>query len=569
MSGSSTALAELSAAERSRLGLHTASPQDPVGAWRTARSRLMAWGWRHRLSLVTLAPLLAVTLVLRLWGLSHGPALADDEGTYLAQAWAVQHQHALAPYTYWYDHPPFGWLQLSVWTFITHAFGGGGLSVISGRRLMVAYAVLDAGLMFVLGRRLGMRRTTAALGVGLWALSPLAVGMSRMVYLDNLALPWVLAAFVLAASPRRDLWAQVASGLCFAAALLTKETSVLVLPALLLLLWQRSVRQTRTFCLTGFAAGLVLLAAAYPLLAVLKGELLPGAGHVSLVEALRFQFVSRPSTGSLLAAHTGSRQVLNGWLAQDRVLLLGGVLAMIPAAFVRRYRPLGAGLALLLIAAVRPGYLPEPLVITALPLCALCVAAALDAAWTSRPRRPSRPPGLRLSTAAALLVGAGLVVGPAWVDRDRKLAAIDQSAPTRGVEAWLESHRQSGRLLVDDTVWADLVSHGYRPAQVVWFYKLDFVNNLDPSVQRSIRSWSDFDIVLSTPVVRSALRDNTSNSLTVVRDALAHSSVLVTFGTGTQRIELRVVQHTPASTAPKAAGPAPVPAGPHVPVRRS
>jgi hypothetical protein len=223
------------------------------------------------------------------------------------------------------------------------------------------------------------------------------------------------------------------------------------------------------------------------------------------------------------------------------------VLCLVPALCTRRYRPIGVGLALLVIAAVRPGYLPQPLVITSLPLCALTIAAAIDTAWTALPAR-----------AGLLLLAAAVTVAPGWVRRDQALATIDQSLPTRGAESWLETHRQSGRLLVDDTVWADLVSRGYSSSQVVWFYKLDFVNNLDPSVRRSIHTWSDFDIVMSTPVVRSALRDDTPNSLTVVRQALQHSSVLATFGAGAQRIEIRAV-HQPAAV---------VPAGPHLSARR-
>jgi hypothetical protein len=525
----------LSDEERARLGLQTTTLDDPVGVWRSSRARLLAWGWRHRRSLAVLVPLMLMTALVRQWGLGHGPPLADDEGTYMAQAWAVQFQHGLAPYTYWYDHPPLGWLQLSVWTSLTDAFGGKGLSVLAGRQLMVIFSAVDAGLLFVLARRLNMRRSLAAVAVGLWALSPLAVGFSRMVYLDNLALPWVLAAFVLAASPRRDLMAHAASGLCFAAAVLTKETSALVLPALVLLLWQHSVRQTRVFCLTAFSAGAVLLTAAYPLLAVLKGELLPGAGHVSLLEALRFQFLSRPSTGSMLSAVSGSRRVLDGWLSLDGWLLLGGVIAVLPVLLSRRFRAVGLALALLLLAAIRPGYLPEPLVITVLPFSALAVAAACDLAWSARWK------AVRYGTAAAALAATVLVVTPAWANGNQALAAHDQTAPIIAAEHWLQQHPQTGRLLVDDTVWADLVSHGYQPSRVVWFYKLDFVNNLDPSVRRQIRSYRDLHIIVSSPILRSALQDNNARSFTLVREAVTHSTLVVTFGHGTQRIEIRAV----------------------------
>ncbi len=33
-----------------------------------------------------------------------------------------RHVHALAPYTYWYDHPPLGWIMLAGWTDIIPAF---------------------------------------------------------------------------------------------------------------------------------------------------------------------------------------------------------------------------------------------------------------------------------------------------------------------------------------------------------------------------------------------------------------------------------------------------------------
>ena len=61
--------------------------------------------------------------------------------------------------------------------------------------------------------------------------------LPRTSALDNVATPWVLAAFVFALSPRRHLWAGAAAGACFAVAVLTKETTVIVLLALLWQLW--------------------------------------------------------------------------------------------------------------------------------------------------------------------------------------------------------------------------------------------------------------------------------------------------------------------------------------------
>src|SRR5215203_537592 len=139
-------------------------------------------------------------------GMSSSPAWFDDEGTYVAQAWAVQTWHELAHYTYWYDHPPLGWLLIAAWTWPTHGFDR-TWSVVTGRELMLVVHVVSCLLVYVLARRLGLRRGFAALGVASFSLSPLGLHYQRMVLLDNIALAWLLAAFVLAASPGRRLTA--------------------------------------------------------------------------------------------------------------------------------------------------------------------------------------------------------------------------------------------------------------------------------------------------------------------------------------------------------------------------
>jgi Dolichyl-phosphate-mannose-protein mannosyltransferase len=548
--------------ERQRLGLPVDPPQDPIGSWRAWRAQLLAWLSRHRRSLTIVLPLFVVVAAVRLWGIGHGPALSDDEGTYVAQAWAVQVRHTLAPYTYWYDHPPFGWIQIAVWTWITGVFHGNGLDIVAVRRFMVGYAVIDAGLIYVLARRFGSRRTFAAVAVALWALSPLAVGYSRMVYLDNLALPWILASFVLAATPRRSLWAQVGAGACFAAGVLSKESMVILLPALAWIVWRNTNRKTRSFCLVGFASTGLLVLAIYPLLAVLRGELLPGHGHVSLVEALKWQFLTRPSSGSALHSGSGARVLLDQWLSLDGWLLGLGIAGAVGCLFVRRLRPLAATVLILVAIGLRPGYLPQPYVIALLPFAALAAAGAADAAVTGlreRPPVPVRPTARRdqLLTrwgrlgllAVAVAVLAGLV--PTWIRGNQALADTDQSAPVANAEHWLEQHAVAATrgphghdVLVDDTMWSDLVAHGMPQSRVVWFYKLDFVDNLDPSVRRRIHDYRDFRYVVLTPIIRNGLAQTSAPTYSLARQAIAHSKPVASFGTGAQRIEIRRVSST-------------------------
>jgi hypothetical protein len=491
----------------------------------------------HALSLGIAAVLLIVVGVVVGTGIGRYPGFSDDEGTYVAQAWAVRAHGTLAHYTYWYDHPPLGWLTLAAASWILGPLLHSGSAVGDGRAVMLLPALVSAALVFVLARRLGVRRPFAAGAVLLFALSPLAVSYLRMVFLDNFATPWVLGAFVLAASPNRRLWAYAGSGACFAAAVLSKETSFIVLPGLILALMQGVDRRTRSFCVTAFATMLGLLVVAYPLFALLKGELLPGAGHVSLLEAAAFQLAGRASTGSALQAGSLSHQLVAGWLAADPWLLGLGIAALPVGLWVRRLRPVALALLVMVVMALRPGYLPQPYVIALLPFCAVVAMGALDAGWT---RIRTDRLGQALFILAAVL-GVSLAIGPRWSAGDRLAMHGDATRPVLQAERWVQSHiNHRARILVDDTFYVNLVSSGFAPRfGAVWFYKLDFTTNLDPQVLRHLPGgWRSFDYVLSSNVIRSALAHN-PGSLSQVRQALAHSTMVATFGSGPNHVEVR------------------------------
>lgn len=526
-----------------------------------------AWVRRHRTSLVVLSCLLVVVGVVHGVGLAGSPGPVDDEGTYMAQAWAVQVRHALTPYTYWYDHPPLGWIQLAGWTFVTHAFSGATLAVVAGRRIMLLYALVDAALIYLIARRLRLSRVWASVAVLAFALSPLAVNYTRMVYLDNLAMPWLLAAFALALTPRRRLWTFGASGACFAVAVLSKETMLLFLPALVYQVWQRAHRSTRAFCVTAVVSVFGLLVAIYPLLALLKNELIPGRGHVSLSSAIAFQLNGRQSTGNPFNPSSQAHSLVAGWLHIDPWLPVAGLVCLPVGLYVRRLRPLAVAELIALLDVLRGGYLPVPFIIGILPFSALLLAGTGSTLqglvrWeTGRRAWAAVKGGVLLGAAGALLV----FVAPVWASGLHEQMATDQVTQTAQAESWVEHHvPRTDRLLVDDTVWVDLVDHGFnRPYEVVWFYKLGAVNNLDRSVRRTIgRGWRDFHYVIETLSMRAALVGSGSQALPQVAQAVAHSHPVATFGSGPDAVVIRRVSTstghgtgrdtTPASNATKA-----------------
>jgi hypothetical protein len=513
------------------------------------RSRLLEQLWARRISLAILVGLLIVVAVVHATGMARAPQRVDDEGTYVAQAWAVRHWGTLGHYTYWYDHPPLGWLLLAAWTSLTGAFGRAATAVAAGREFMLVLQLVSAALLYGVARRLGLRRLAAAGAVLAFSLSPLALGMHRAVYLDNIATPLVLAAFLLVLSPGHRLAAHAAAGLCLAGAVLVKETSLLLVPAVLWQYWQVSDRRTRRYSLILAGSLFALTGAAYLLYAALRGELLPGPGHVSLVDAVRFQLTGRASSGSPLNPDSLSRRTLELWLTQDP-WLLGAATVLVPAGLaIRRLRPVTAAFAIQAAMALRPGYLPVPLVIGMLPFASLLVVGVADTAWGRSTNTTvaatdvggGRPYGSRWLgpiLVAGCLAVAVVAVGPQWWWRDRDLMTTDPDRPFRQAEAWIAANvPHQARLLIDDALWVDLVERGYPPGQVIWFYKLD----TDRDIQgRYPRGWREFDYLVSTATLRGF-----PDSLPQAREALRRSRVVASFGRGTQRVEIRKVQASP------------------------
>ncbi|HEX8857395.1 MAG TPA: hypothetical protein VF752_17505 [Thermoleophilaceae bacterium] len=520
-------------ADLERLGLRPGAAPAP-GVDPDAPGSVRSWLGRRAASFALLAPVLALIGVVQVWGIGQFPARFDDEGTYVAQAWAVQHLGQLAHYTYWYDHPPLGWIVLALLGWPMHAFDGPGTAIAAGRALLVPITLLTAALLYAFARRLGMRKGFAALAVLAFGLSPLALNYHRMVWLDNLAMPWLIGAFVLALTPGRRLWAYAGAGACFAGAVLTKETVLLMLPALALAVWQSSERSTRRFCFAVFGATFLLLASIYPLYALIKGELLPGPGHVSLLQGVEFQLNGRAPSGSIFKAGTLSNYYVDGWLTLDKLLLGAGLASSVPGLLSRRLRVPAVAFLIQVLMMLRPGYLPAPYVIAMLPFAALLAAGAFDAIARWRPTWPSPRLSLAGPVIAAVAVATTVVVAaPRWAREDRRQMTTNADQPMQTAAHWLVRHApRSSTLIIDDTLWVDLVRQGFPRRNVVWYYKLGTDGTVDAKYPRG---WREFDYVVSSQMMRT---DRTAN----VRAALRNSRLVAGFGRGTSRVEIRRIR---------------------------
>jgi len=377
------------------------------------------------------------------------------------------------------------------------------------------------------------------------------VQFQKSVYLDNVATPWLLATFVLLSTRRRALSAFIGAGLCFAIAVLSKETYLLAAPAVLWVALRSAPRSTRRYALSLAGAVFALVMSTYLVLALLKGELFPGAGHVSLTDGIAFQLIRRVSSGSVLDSSSLAHQAVAQWLGLDTVLPVVSGIAAVAGLFSRRLRPFAVMYLVWVAVVFRPGYLPVPYVIMLIPFAALLTAGALDLAVTrgiarsgagTRTIRWGR--GWTAVPALVAAVAAVAVAVPSTAGQFRGIWQSDPDAAAAQAQAWLTTNVVPGqKVITDDAFWLDLVRSGQPRRDVVWYYKVD----TDPAVSGlAPNGWRDYTWLVSTQSLRQF-----PATFPVVSNALDHSYVVASFGQGDGRVDVRRVD--PASGTASAA----------------
>lgn len=278
---------------------------------------------------------LMVALLLLVAGITHGwnmfgfPYYENDEGTYMSQAWAVLELGELAPYTYWYDHAPAGWLLIALYTKLTGGFFAWGFSINTGRVLMLLLHLGSTLLLYIFAKRITGSKTVGIVAALIFALTPLGIAYRRRVLLDNIMTFWVLAAFCLVAAKQSRLRYAVSSALIMGLAVLTKEPAVFFIPGCLLLIWHQFDRKNRKMTATVWSVLVILVVAIYPLYALLKNEFFPSGTflggdypHVSLLETLAFQLGREDDNQAL-------QFVWWNWVRPDPVIMILGGLATV------------------------------------------------------------------------------------------------------------------------------------------------------------------------------------------------------------------------------------------------
>ena len=456
------------------------------------------------------------------------PFYQSDEGTYIANAWAILHG-MLQPYPYTYAHPPLGWIQIAGWIQLTGGFFTFGSAINSGRVLMLLYMLGSALLVYFITSRLSGSRSCALLAMVIFALSPLGAIYQREVLVDNIGTFWLLLSLYLMVVGESRLSYIVFAGISLGVAILSKESFLVFLPVMLYAAWLHATTFQRKFALVAFTYTAVSVSSSIVLLALLKGELFPTGflpwdhhQHPSLLTTL-FQHVPSPFV-------TGATS-WEIWKQNDLLLLIASSIAIainLVTGWTNRMYWLLALLAVSYWAFLLVSGNPYPYTILPLiPLMAINIAIALNAPlkWLCQHI------GFDLVRALLIFSLIGAFV-PSMIQYTQPTLAQNETVTQSNALYWIRNNvSQSAVVITNSYLYTDLheasdQGGSFPNAHIYWNAALD------PEVRGGLLhdDWNKIDYIVVDAQMLNDIKTPGGPMLLLDR-ALHHAILCVTYQT--------------------------------------
>lgn len=481
----------------------------------------------------------------------HYPAYFDDEGTYVAQAWAVMIKGQLSHYTYWYDHPPLGWIQIGIWSMLTGGFETFGTAVNSGRFFIFILALGTCGLLYRILRSLNCSWIIAGFGTLLFGLSPFGIQFGRMVFLDNIMSFWLLFSLYFILKNEKRLIHIIVSAICFGIAFLSKEVATIFLPPMLLLIYFEFHPIHRSFAIVKWVSISMLIMFTWVVFAELHGELFPmgsffdtGGKHVSLISTIQYQ-LSRKGNGTLFTPGSDMHNLLTSWTSLqlgDVLLIGGGLLASFVNLFIGIKKKYHLVFALFTVCFFfffgRGGQVYTFYILPLLPLLAINISLLLSFLAKNINiifrfiKIPTHTIAFESLFAITLLVCFFFLHNKRLVS----LGTTDQTTPQVQTEHWIVRHINPKSFIVtDDYAYVDLYYLGFLTPKPVYYWKVE----RDPSVRDALlkNRWDSIDYIILTPSVRSDVL-----GFSLLKQALRNSVTVQTYQKDDYSITINQVQ---------------------------
>jgi 4-amino-4-deoxy-L-arabinose transferase-like glycosyltransferase len=503
----------------------------------------------NKTELVLILGVLSIAAFSHAYNMFQFPYYDNDEGAYISQAWSVLTQGKLAPYNYWYDHAPLGWLIISLWTLLSGGFFTFGSSINSGRVLMFIVHLVSTILIYLITKRVTKSFWAGLTASVIFSLTPLGIYYQRRVLLDNLMLPWVLASFYLLISQIKESKYLFVSAALFGAGLLTKESAILFFPTFIYLIKSQADKIKTRWAVFKWVLLVVLIISPYIIYAAARGEFFPegvygGNKYVSLIGAIIWQ-LSRPGKGNFWEPESDFQwNLAMNWFGKDPLIVVLGVAATFTSGVLSLRNKNIRYLFLLTVSywvyLMRGGLVFDFYVIPLIPLLSVLIAVNVYAVLKLLKKSPLGK--IAFYPPFSFLFGVVVALAVSHVYKDKSFIYRQNQTITqvKAIE-WLKKNVPENSVIITDTyAFVDLQSKtpisnaSFEKAFDYWKSQEYIIN--DKALKND---WRNVDYILSSSQSRDdAFRSN----LEVVIKAYENSSLVEEFKSDGHRTEIRQVR---------------------------
>lgn len=465
--------------------------------------------------------MITIVSFLHGWNMFHYPYYESDEGTYISQAWSLIETGELAPYTYWYDHPPAGWIFMASWVqLIGGNFFKFGTSVDTLRVLMLLVHLVSTGLIFYIVRRVTKSYTAAFFAGIIFSISPLMIYFQRRVLLDNVMVMWILFSTAMLFIKHIKLRHYMLSGFFFALALLTKVTAVMFGPPILLyvLFYKNDIPLVFRSIFWLVTSG--IFSSIYILYALLRSEFFPGENHVSFIQTFIFQMSRSGADVPFWNESSDFYIALGDWMNKDEMGILIGAVIMVFATLSvlwdRKIRFFIVAFLFYFIFLIRGGIVINFYILPMLPFFAMAAAIFFyDSASLLFKRE-----GMRTMVIAIPFIAMIWYYG---FHGPNKQFIRDETKQQKEAIVWIkENLPEDSAIAIDAYALVDIrdprsVNEKTFP-NADWFYKV----NRDPMIRddKYNADWKNFDYIALT---HEMLRQVKTDDNPIVKEAFRNS----------------------------------------------
>jgi endo-1,4-beta-D-glucanase Y len=487
------------------------------------------------IELIMLIIALAIVIFTHGYNMFQYPYYENDEGIYQAQAWAIVKLNQLAPYTYFYDHAPAGWMIMAFFTQIIGGFFNYNFTGISaldtGRIVILLFKIFTVLFVYGIIKNQTGKYYLGILGMILMSVSPLELYYQRRILLDNIMITLMMGSLFLISKKQITIAHTIYASIVLGVAVLTKESAIFFVPGMMLLMFLQLSpiqRKLGTILNFSFFTSVIIL---YPIMALLKTELLPSPNKVSLISSAFYQ-VSRGARLPFWDFKSDFYYTFLIWRDKDinyiYFFFITLALTILTLLFKRNKFTIGVLLMVLAMIAflIRGGVVLDFYILPLLPLIAILASLFLNEI-IELSKKFIKFEIKKPLIAILILSIVGLIT---FHEFKSTIGAFpyfkkDNVTTAKSLEFVKKNVSQDSKVLIDHALWLDLRGEsGKNFPNADYFYKADYDSAIKNEKLKN--DWKNIDYVVGSHQIYKSIADGITP---LVKDAFDNSFVIADY----------------------------------------